>query len=139
MLKPINNNKGLSIVECLVALVLTVIAVISLVSMQSLAWFGAGKSDHLGRAVGILQRELERSEYEIMKGSPMAANTTIYADKNGNDMGTNTTGAVFTVKISASVPATIPAGTQLLNVQINWPGSAKGLSSSLIVCPYSGF
>jgi Tfp pilus assembly protein PilV len=139
VLKPINNNKGLSIVECLIALILTTVAVVSLVSMQSLAWRGAGKSDYLGRAVGILQRELERYEYDLMKGNTIASDTITYADKNGNDMGTNTTGAVFTIRVAASAPASIPAGTQLLNVRINWPGCAKGLSSSIIVSPQTGF
>jgi len=40
-LKHTNNNKGLSMVECLIALILTTVTVVSLVSMQSLAWRGA--------------------------------------------------------------------------------------------------
>jgi len=138
-LKHTNNNKGLSMVECLIALILTTVTVVSLVSMQSLAWRGAGKSDYLGRAVGILQRELERYEYDIMKGANVPTTTITYADKNGNDMGQIATDAVFTIRVTASAPGTIPSGTQLLNVRINWPGSANGLSSSIIVSPQTGF
>jgi Tfp pilus assembly protein PilV len=126
-------------VECLIALILTTVTVVCLVSMQSLAWRGAGKSDYQGRAVGILQRELEHHEYDIMKGTALASNTITYADKNGNDLSANATGAVFTIRVAPSTPGSIPAGTTLLNVRINWPGNPNGLSSSVIVSPQTGF
>jgi Tfp pilus assembly protein PilV len=53
------NKKGMTLMECIIALVLTTTAIVSLMTMQSLSWKGAGKSDYLGRAEGILQRELE--------------------------------------------------------------------------------
>ncbi|MFA5321054.1 MAG: hypothetical protein WC373_00130 [Smithella sp.] len=134
----IKNKKGLSIIECIIALFLTTVMVVSLINMQSLSWFGAGKSDYLGRAVGILQRELEIYEYDIMKEDP-PDNETICADKDGNEVACDDASALFTITVATSTPATIPAGTTLLNVRIQWPQSANGLSSSIIVSSQSGF
>ena len=63
--------------ECIIALLLTTIAIVSLMSMQSLAWKGAGKSDYLGRAEGILQRELETLESNFMWGTTTSTSCTV--------------------------------------------------------------
>lgn len=125
-------------VECIIALVLTTVAVVSILSAQSLAWRGAGKSDYMGRAVGLLQRELERNEYDIMKGAPPADSQTC-TDKDSNVVACNAAGALYTINIATSTPASIPAGTRLLNVRVRWPGSRNGLSSSVIVSPQPAF
>jgi Tfp pilus assembly protein PilV len=43
------NKKGISMVEVLIAMFLTTVAVISLSSMVPLSWRTAGKSDYLAR------------------------------------------------------------------------------------------
>lgn len=151
MKKRSNNQKGLSLVECIVALVLTTVAIVSLISMQSLAWRGAGKSDYLGRAIGIIQRELEQNQLAIMKGA-IPANAQTCADKEGSPVGCDsaekmfilnkTTTSCFCSGTTACVcPNTTgsPVNTWRFNVRITWPESEKGMSSSVIVSRQAAF
>ncbi len=126
--------------ECIIALLLTAIAVISLMSMQSLAWRGAGKSDYLGRAEGILQRELETYENNFMVGT----NASISCNCNGITPCTcNGTvppwtstykitedNITFTINAQANV---LVNNTWPVNVQVTWPGSVNGIKSSMLV------
>lgn len=138
MNKTLRAEKGLSIVECVIALLLTTVAVVSLIEMQSLAWRGAGKSDYLGRAQGLLQRELERCEYSILRSVNIPADTKCM-DQFGNDADCKADNAVFTINYLETTPANIPANTRLLNVKITWPGSKSGIRSSLIILPQSDY
>ena len=142
--------------ECIIALLLTAIAVISLMSMQSLAWRGAGKSDYLGRAEGILQRELETYENNFMQATTTtcvglfsciscSCNGITPCTCNGTTPPWNSTYVItednisFTIKASAcdngagACNNTIPLNTWVVNVQITWPGSVNGIRSSIIV------
>jgi Tfp pilus assembly protein PilV len=136
--KLLKNDKGLTMVECVTALVLTTVAVLTIVSMQSLAWQGAGKSDYLGRAACLLQRELESNEYQIMRGE-IPENGIICADKNGNDVDCEDSSSLFSVSLATSTPATIPANTTLLSVEVKWPARKNGIKSSIIVSPQGAF
>jgi Tfp pilus assembly protein PilV len=143
------NKKGMTLMECIIALVLTTIAVVSLMSMQTLAWRGAGKSDYLGRAQGILQRELETFENNFRQGAipscygifsciSCSCNGITPCTCNGTTPPWTSTYKItednipFTINVSATVPAT-PANTWLVNVQITWPGNVNGIKSSIIV------
>jgi hypothetical protein len=126
--------------ECIIALLLTAIAVVSLMSMQSLAWRGAGKSDYLGRAEGIMQRELETYENNFMVG------TTASTSCNCNGITPCTCSQTvppwtstyiitldnipFTVNVSANAPVN---SKWLVNVKVTWPGSVNGIKSSILV------
>lgn len=151
MNKPLSNDRGLTIVECIIALVLTTVAIVSLISMQSLAWRGAGKSDYLGRAVGILQSTLEQNEFSIMTGV-IPADSTTCADPDGDVIQCNDARKMFTITrttvtclctapSSCACPnvSAAPANAWRLNVGIAWPGSANGLNSSIIVSRQTAF
>lgn len=129
-----NSNKeaGLTIVECIIALFLTTIAIFTLINMQPLAWQGAGKADYLGRAAAILQREMETNEYLIMTGN-VPSDSKSCLDNDGNSVDCKDSSAVYSIFIAASNPATLPQNTTLLNVKVTWPGSKKGVGSSMIV------
>ncbi|GAB6267286.1 MAG: hypothetical protein STSR0002_00260 [Smithella sp.] len=132
------NKKGMSIIECLVAVFLTTTAIISLMTMQSLALRGAGKSDYLGRANGILQRELELREIQIMHGTPVSSVVTC-ADTNGNTISCSSAGKMFTITYTMTPPSGTTA-TWLINVKLTWPGSSvDGIKSSMIVSRQSAF
>jgi Tfp pilus assembly protein PilV len=140
------NKKGLTLIECIIALVLTMIAVVSLMSMQSLAWRGTGKSDYLGRAEGILQRELESYENNFMQAiTSCTCNGITPCTCSGANPPWNSTYIItednipFTINASAcdnsagTCNNTIPLNTWLINVRITWPGSVNGIRSSIIV------
>ena len=62
----LRNNKGISLIEVVIALFLTTVGILALLAMQPMSWQTAAKSDFLGRAAGILQEELETTELSIM-------------------------------------------------------------------------
>lgn len=66
MLRLICNNRGIGLIEVVIALFLVSIGVLALLSMQPSAWKLVGKSDYLGRGAGILHRALETREAWIM-------------------------------------------------------------------------
>jgi len=136
--KFLKAEKGLSLVECVIALLLSAVAIISLVEMQSLAWRGAGKSDYLGRAQAVLQRELETCQYNILRGNNIPADTK-WMDQYGKEVQEGAADAFFEVHYLQTTPASIPANTRLLNVKVKWPGSKTGIGSSIIVLPQSDY
>ena len=133
------NKKGMTLIECLVAFVLTTIAVVSLMTMQSLAWKGSGSSDYLGRAAEILQRELEFREGNMLWGTPGLVALTTCADKSGNTVTCGTSSAVFTITYNTPTSTAtlrsdgVTVTTYLINVQVTWPGSVNGITSSMKV------
>jgi Tfp pilus assembly protein PilV len=66
MLHMLCTKRGISMVEMLVAILLTTVALIGILTLQSTAWRTAGRSDYLGRAAGILYSEMEAREAWIM-------------------------------------------------------------------------
>ncbi|MCX5848941.1 MAG: hypothetical protein NTW65_05785 [Deltaproteobacteria bacterium] len=136
MKKLICTEKGLSIVECMVAFTLTIIAMVALMSMQPLALQGAGKSDILSRASNLMQSQLNSYENSIMIGANVQSNTA-YADERGNVPPSNNASTVFTITTTITTPSGFAAGTKLVNVKITWPGSKNGIKNSIIVSPQS--
>ena len=139
----LKNRNGLTMIECMIALVLTTTAVVSLITMQTMAWRGAGKSDYLGRAVGLLQRELETRESDIMWSliNPPVNNNAIPSctDATGSNVLCTSSSRVFRIIYTPTgvIPPAIPAigsGTIYhFNVQITWPGTINGIRSSMMV------
>lgn len=118
----IMNNKGITIIESLVALMLTAVAIASLMSMQPLSWQSAGKADSVSRAVGIMQQELERAEILIINGTPPSDPPDFVDVVIGKE--------TFQKKLVLSQPST---NTWLVNVHVKWRTSPKGIKSSIIV------
>ncbi|OPY04549.1 MAG: hypothetical protein A4E67_02340 [Syntrophaceae bacterium PtaB.Bin038] len=139
------NNRGITIVEVLITLFLTAVGILALLSMQPTSWSAAGRSDFMGRAAGILQSELERSELWIM--NPNNAFATA-CDATGRNL---FVGGPCTRTINASSQAAPQAGdvpytvattvTPLagatnawtVRVQVTWPGNTRGITESTIV------
>jgi Tfp pilus assembly protein PilV len=61
-----NNHRGFTLVEGIIAIFLVSVGLISLLSTLSPAWRLSSKSDYLGRAAGIMYRELDAWESYIM-------------------------------------------------------------------------
>lgn len=79
----LRNNRGISLVEVVIAIFLTTFAILALLSMQPMSWRTATKSDLMGKAAEILQRELENNELFIMNSGNTitlgTTNKTVYA------------------------------------------------------------
>ena len=60
------NKRGFTLVEGLIAILLVSVSMMALLSTLSPAWRLSSKSDYLGRAAGIMYRELDAWELYIM-------------------------------------------------------------------------
>ncbi len=121
------NNKGISLIESLIAVMLTGIAIIGLLTMQPLGWQSAGKADSISHATGIMQRELENAECSIMSGT-IPSNKVNVSETMGNES--------YTVNTTITVPDT---GRWLVRVSVTWPGNTKGVKSSIVVTRQNAF
>ena len=120
-------------IESLIAVFLTAIAIIGLMPMQDMALRTSSRSDYLGRAVGIMQTELEQQEAFIMRAAnavtvgavaPKVVQVSDVAGVEGD--------ATYTVNTTISQhPAS--AISWIASVRVTWTGSTNGLQSSIIV------
>ena len=124
----------MSIVEVMIAAFLTAVAVISLLPMQSTSLRTGFRADYLGRAVGIMQSELEHRENQLMctgTPAPGTINQTITVSDPINGTSAATGDAIFTVVTIITTPA---ANQWVVNVTVTWTGGpASGITSSIFV------
>ncbi len=66
MSRLILSNRGIGLIEVMIAIFLVAVGVMAILSMQPTAWRTIGKSDYIGRGAGILHRELELRKAWIM-------------------------------------------------------------------------
>ena len=147
MLSIISNKKGITLVEGLIAILITSIGLMSLLSMQSPAWRLSAKSDYMGRGASILSKELDAWELYIMNPcNAVTAGTTNWNrfitgttstwNVNASNQSTAQSGdATFTVTtvLTDISPAGIPAGTVWrVDVTLNWANNTFALSESVV-------
>jgi Tfp pilus assembly protein PilV len=139
------NNRGITIVEVLITLFLTAVGIMALLSMQPTSWNAAGRSDFMGRAAGILQSELERSELWIMNPNNNFATACDAQGTNlflGGPCTRTTYASSQTAQQPGDVPFTVnttiaPLGTTTnawtVTIQVTWPGNTRGVQETAIV------
>jgi Tfp pilus assembly protein PilV len=125
------NKKGITLIEVVVAELMLMIGVLGLLSLMPSAWRLSGQSDYLGRAAGILQRQLQAVEVEIMNPvigvTPGTTTANVYS--SGDSLGRE--GDVpFTLQTTRTA---LGANTWTLLVRVTWPTNPRGISESLIV------
>lgn len=122
------NNKGITLIESVIAVLLTGIAVLGLISMQPMAWQSAGTADHVSRAVMIMQAELETMQISLMTGAVPAVK---------NNASVNVGNAAYTV--NTTITETIVGRRWLTSARVTWAGNPTGVRSSLVVTRQMGF
>jgi prepilin-type N-terminal cleavage/methylation domain-containing protein len=130
------SNRGMSLVEVLIALVVLNVGVLGLLSIQPSGWRLSGKSDFLGRAAGILHKELQVNEMQIMNPNnanpcvmvnPLVSNRSVWAS---GQTAAQPGDASFNVVTSIADQLN---GTWLVTVTVTPPASSVGISDSLLV------
>jgi prepilin-type N-terminal cleavage/methylation domain-containing protein len=135
MFNSIYTNKGLTLIEVLIALFLTSVGVLALLSLQPSAWNLTGRSDRLGRAGGILHQELEVNEALLMNPNypnPCIATNPLVTTRNVNASGQSTPqpgDATFGVQTTIRDNVT----NWSVRVWVTWPGNANGISETRTV------
>ena len=66
MLRSLCYNKGVGMIEVLIAIFLTATGIMALLSLQPQGWRTMAKADYIGRASGILYKTLENYETIIL-------------------------------------------------------------------------
>lgn len=131
MLPILSNRRGITLIEGLVAILVTSVGLMALLSMQAPAWRLSGKSDYMGRGAGILNKELSRQELFIMNPcNPVTTGTTIM-NVNASGEGVAQAGdATFQVTTVIAAPA---SNWWRITVTVTWPNSTFTLSDSVDV------
>lgn len=139
------NNRGITIIEVLITLFLTAVGILALLSMQPTSWSAAGRSDFMGRAAGILQSELERSELWIMNPNNAFATACDASGRNlflggpcTRTVNASSQPAQQAGDVAYTVATTVTPLAGVTNawtviVQVTWPGNNRGITESTIV------
>ncbi len=131
MLTILSNKRGITLIEGLISILITSVGLLALLSMQAPAWQLSGKSDYMGRAAGILYKELNTWELFVMNPCNTVTTGTTVANVNASGQGTAQTGdATFTVTTVISAPA---SNQWRIIVTVTWPNSTFILSDSVDV------
>jgi prepilin-type N-terminal cleavage/methylation domain-containing protein len=69
------NNRGVTLIESVIAILLVSIGLLGLLSMQPPAWRTTARTDYLGRAAMMLGKELTTQELRIMNPCNAVATT----------------------------------------------------------------
>ncbi len=129
------NNKGITMIEVLISVALLSIGIMGLMSTHGPGWRLASRSDYLGRAAGVLQRQLQSAEGLLINPAtafPLSQTTTV--DNNVLASGAAQAQAkepVFTVTTTTTPDP--GGGFCTVSVKVTWPGYPKGISESIIV------
>ena len=131
MLNILSNKRGITLIEGLIAILITSVGLMALLSMQSPAWRLSGKSDYMGRGAGILNKELSRQELFVMNPcNPVTVGTTVTSVNASGESVAQAGDATFTVTTGISAPA---SNQWRIAVTLTWPNSTFTLSDSVDV------
>lgn len=124
------DNRGVSLIEVVIALFLTTVGVLAIISLQPAAWQTSTRSDYMGRAAGILQEELETRELFIMNNcNTVATGTFVNTVRISGAASTQPGDAIFRVTTTIT---NIETNVWRVTVRVAWSGHS-GIMESLIV------
>ena len=147
------NKKGFTLVEGLIAIFLVSVSLMALLSTLSPAWRLSSKSDYLGRAAGIMYRELDAWELYIMNPCNGVAAQTNNWDSfkpghgtaswtvNSSLLATQTGDAAYTVStVITDISPVTPGTVWQVRVTVTWPPlNNTGVTETVIVTRQQGF
>jgi hypothetical protein len=132
------NNRGITLIESVIAILLVSIGLIGLMSMQPSSWRASTRADYLGRAAMTLGRELTSQELSIMNCCNTVSLGTVTQVVNASGQGTAQSGDVsFTIQTTI---ASIGTNVWQVTVRVSWPPlNATGITESIIVTRQESF
>ncbi len=143
MYNSISNEKGITLIEVMIAVMLVAVGIMALASLQGPAWNTTSRADLLGRAGVILHREMERNELRLM--NPNLPNPCVGgapAVTNQPQVWAGGQAAAQPGDVAYNVLTTINDnlnGSWRVRVQITWPGNNVGISETLVVTRQEAF
>jgi hypothetical protein len=141
--KSLSSEKGISLIEVMIAVMLVAVGIMALASLQGPAWNTTSRSDLLGRAGVILNRELGRNELLLMNptrpnpcvgGAPVLVNQPqVWAS---GQAAAQPGDAAFNVQTTILDNLN---GSWSVRVQVTWPGNNVGISETVVVSRQEAF
>ncbi len=138
MSSTICNNRGATLIESVIAVLLVSIGLIALLSMQPSAWQASARSDYMGRAAMTLSRELTSQELSIMNPCNAVSLGTVTQVVNASGQGTAQQGDIsLTVQTTT---ASVGTNVWQVTVRVSWPPlNATGIAESIVVTRQESF
>jgi prepilin-type N-terminal cleavage/methylation domain-containing protein len=132
------NNRGITLIESVVAILIVSIGLMGLLSMQPSALRTTVRTDYLGRAAMMLGKELSMQELALMNPCNVVATGVASRVVNTSGQGTAQTGDIaFTIQTT-----TTSVGTNVwrVTVRVSWPPlNATGIRESIVVTRQESF
>lgn len=134
------NEKGISIVESIVAMLLLTIGIIAIMSMQPTSMKTGQKADNLGRGVMLLHKEMMTQEAWIMNPcNDVTTGTVTKTVYTNDDEGSLQGDARFNVQTTTTAVAGT-TNTWRVSINVSWPPlNATGITDNLIVTRQEAF
>lgn len=126
-----SNEKGVTLIESVLAILLVSIGLLGLLSMQPASWRASARADHLGHAAMILNQELTRQELWIMNPC-----NTVTAGSTGQTVYSSGQGSALAGDLSFTVQTTttnIDTNTWRVTIRVSWPLNSTGIAESVVV------
>ncbi|KQC08259.1 MAG: hypothetical protein APR62_04985 [Smithella sp. SDB] len=128
------NEKGISIVESIIAVLLVSVGLIAFMSLQPTSWKTSAHTDYLGRAIMMLNDEIMTNELRIMNPCNTVTTGTFNEVVYSSDQQTPQSGDLsFNVQTVISA-VTGRANTWKVTVTVTWPPvNTRGITDNIIV------
>jgi hypothetical protein len=137
MLHLLCNKKGMSLVEVLVAFLLTSVGIMALLALQPTGWKTMAKADYVGRASGILYKTLADNENVILNPCNTVPMGTWTFSVNSSDQASAIPGDItYTVTTTTALDANSTSTQGIVDVTVNvsWPPlNSQGISETMVV------
>ena len=129
------DNKGLTLIETVVAMFLVAISIVSILSLQPTSWKMARQSDYMGRAAGILTQEMERVQTLIMNPCPSTMPTSDASPKPVLASGESSKQAGdATFMVQTTIDTLTANKVWRVTVRVTWPPiNNKGITENIVV------
>lgn len=137
MLRSLCNNKGVGMIEVLIAIFLTATGIMAVLSLQPQGWRTMVKADYLGRASGILYKTLETYEANILNPCYAPAEGAQTEEQVKVSGQSSVISGDMTYTVNTTITKVSAAGVKprayLVTVTVTWPANATGIAESQTV------
>lgn len=138
LLMSINNQRGVTLVELLITIILVSVGIFATLDVFPSSWRLIAQSDRIGQASEIMHRELETSQLVILN----TCNTVIVGGTTTSAVNASGRTGSLQGDVSYTVTRTITAlgnGSWSIAVQVTWPGNAVGVSNTVVAVRDANF
>jgi Tfp pilus assembly protein PilV len=143
MSRSVCANRGIGLIESVIAILLVSIGLIALMSMQPSSWRASTRADYQGRAAMMLGSELASQELRIMsKGMFLNCIAAEQVTRNLYASGPEGTGQRGDISFSVSTTiSSIGTNVWQVTVQVSWlsPSGTSSITESIVVTPQEPF